>query len=338
MKKFYLGMESIRITQDYNGGTSHYNHSHGSPADYPIDLAGCDGGQSVYFAPVDMKVTAIKGVGSSVTNTIWLVSTEKVKTPTFEDVVFMSLTHWNDNAMKWKVGDIIKAGEIITWEGTDGADGNHLHCAYGRGYCDDWTENSNGSWVNKGNNKKPEEVCYIYDNFSKVLDTKGINFEHTDNLDYDENFLPPRGWYQEGDSGEEVSILDDFYAGEVLGDYFGTYTKYLTMAFQTKYKVVGGADGNIGINTYNKMIEEGLDPTTKPSSSYYKVGDSGENIAKINSFLASKVYGDYYGTFTKYGTMALQEKGKEDGVYNDKIDGCFGAKSLNTAEYYGFTY
>ena len=189
MRKFYLGMETIRITQNYNGKTSHYNHSHGSPADYPIDMAGADGGQSCYFAPVDMKVTAIKGVGSSTTNTVWLVSTEKVKTPTFEDVVFMSLTHWNDSAMKWKVGDIVRAGDIITWEGTDGASGNHLHCVYGRGYSDNWIQNSKGSWVDTGDNKKPEEVCYIYDGFSKTVDTCGINFEHTDNIDYDDDLL-----------------------------------------------------------------------------------------------------------------------------------------------------
>ena len=185
MRKFYLGMETIRITQNYDDG-GHYNHSHGSPADFPIDLAGADGGKSCFFAPVDMKVTAIKGVGTDPTNTIWLVSTEKVKTPTFIDTVFMSLTHFDDNAMKWKVGDIVPAGDIITWEGVDGGTGNHLHCSFGRGYSDNWTQNSKGSWVDTGDCKKPEEVCYIYDGFSATVDTKGINFEHTDNIEYEE--------------------------------------------------------------------------------------------------------------------------------------------------------
>lgn len=185
MRKFYLGMETIRITQNYDDG-GHYNHSHGSPADYPIDMAGADSGKSCYFTPTNMKVVAIKGVGTDPTNTIWLVSTEKVKTPTFIDTVFMSLTHFDDNAMKWKVGDIIPAGEIITWEGVDGGTGNHLHCSFGRGYSDNWKQNSNGSWVDTGDCKKPEEVCYIYDGFSATVDTKGINFEHTDNIEYEE--------------------------------------------------------------------------------------------------------------------------------------------------------
>lgn len=185
MRKFYLGMETIRITQGYNDG-NHHDHAYGNPADYPIDMAGADGGKSCFFAPVDMKVTAIKGIGSTVTNTVWLVSTEKVKTPTFVDYVYMTLTHFDDNAMKWKVGDIIPAGDIITWEGTDYKVANHLHLCLGRGYSDNWVENDKGKWVMKGDNKKPEEVAYIYDGFSKTVDTKGINFEHTDNIEYEE--------------------------------------------------------------------------------------------------------------------------------------------------------
>ena len=337
MRKFYIGMETIRITQNYNDG-GHYNHSHGNPADYPIDLAGADGGKSCYFAPVDMKVTAIKGVGTSATNTVWLVSTEKVKTPTFIDTVFMSLTHFDDNAMKWKVGDIIPAGSIITWEGTDGGTGNHLHCSYGRGYSDNWTQNSKGSWVDTGDCKRPEEVCYIYDGFSATVDTKGINFEHTDNPEYEDSFLPPRGWYQEGDQDDNVYKIDDFYASKVRGNYFGDYTKFLTMAFQDKYNVEGGIDGNIGLNTLNKMKEIGLDKSVKPSSSYYHEGDSGEDIEKIDNFLADQVKGNYYGIYTVYATKCLQTLGKEDGIYNDVIDGNFGYKTLKTAEYYGFKY
>jgi len=338
MKKFYLGMETIRITQNYNGTESHYNHSHGSPADFPIDLAGADGGQSCYFAPVPMKITAIKGVGNpKITNTVWLVSTEKVKTPTFIDTVFMSLTHFNDNAMKWKVGDVVPAGQVITWEGTSGAKANHLHCVYGRGYSDNWVCNSKGSWVDTGDCKKPEEVCYIYDKFSKTVDTKGINFQHTDNIDYND-FLPARGWYQEGDQDGNVQLIDDFYVSKVLGDYFGKYTKFLTMAFQDKYKIPGGIDGNIGTNTLNKMKEMGLDKSVKPSKTYYHEGDKGSDIAKINNFLANEVKGNYYGIFTVYGTKALQTIGKEDHIYNDVIDGNFGAKTLATAEHYGFKY
>ena len=83
MKNFTFGMKNMRITQSYNGTTSHKPHWYNSKnyADYPIDIAGIDAGREPYYATVDMKVVAIKGIGTSVTNTIWLVATEKCNTP-----------------------------------------------------------------------------------------------------------------------------------------------------------------------------------------------------------------------------------------------------------------
>lgn len=248
MRKFYLGMETIRITQGYNDG-NHRDHAYGNPADYPIDMAGADSGKSCFFAPVDMKVTAIKGVGTSATNTVWLVSTEKVKTPTFIDTVFMTLTHFDDNAMKWKVGNIIPAGDIITWEGTDYKVANHLHVCLGRGYSDNWEENNKGKWVIKGDNKKPEEVAYIYDGFSKTVDTKGINFEHTDNIEYEEP-VPPTptedypfegivkkgsqlynaegGTYNKALTDKEVTVEGELNGRyKVYGEYFRPHIVYV---------------------------------------------------------------------------------------------------------------
>lgn len=336
MRKFYLGMETIRITQNYNDG-SHYNHSHGSPADYPIDMAGADTGKSCYFSPVSMKVVAIKGIGTKVTNTVWLVSTEKVKTPTFIDYVYMTLTHFDDNAMKWKVGDVIPAGDIITWEGTDYKVANHLHCVYGRGYSDNWLENNKGKWVIKGDNKKPEEVCYIYDGFSKTVDTKGINFEHTDDINYQDSFLPERGWYQEGDQDDNVAKIDDFYVSKVRGNYFGEYTYWCVKGFQHLNGLE--EDGNIGAITLGKMKEQGLNQNVRlPKRGWYTKGDSGDDIAIIDNFFCDRVKGNYFGEYTKDCTKALQTIGKEDGIYDDAIDGCFGSKTLACAEHYGFKY
>lgn len=179
MNKFYFGMETMRITQNYNGTASHYNHSHGTPVDYPIDCAGVDGRQSAYFAPVDMKVVAIRGVGNYATNTIWLETTETVQTPTFNDIVWLTLTHWNDGSItsKFKVGDVIEAGQIICYEGTDGATANHLHVTCGRGHCNSWTENTKGSWVMSGTSLPPEDVMYINDDFTKCVDSGGLVFK-----------------------------------------------------------------------------------------------------------------------------------------------------------------
>lgn len=272
MDKFYLPMETIRITQNYNGKTSHYNHSNGTPKDYPIDMAGADGGQSCIFAPTDMEVTAIKGVGNNVTNTIWLVSTNKVKTPTFIDKVFMTITHWNDNCKtsKYKVGDIIKKGEIIGWEGTDGATANHLHVVFGRGYSNSWTQNNKGSWVIVGETKKPEEVCYIYDKFSATDDTCDIEFEHTDNDIFEEvsennqSFFDENGWFGFGDNHENIGKIAEFmyktfpaYTNKkALGCYYGKYIMASIKEFQKRTGLL--QDGNVGAMTLSKLKEYGF--------------------------------------------------------------------------------
>jgi len=152
-------------------------------------------------------------------------------------------------------------------------------------------------------------------------------------------FLPARGYFTEGDDSANVGKIDDFYAGQVLGEWFGNYTKFITMGLQDKYNIAGGIDGNIGPNTLNKMKELGLDSSVNlPSRGYFKFGDNEKDIEKINSFLASQVKGTYFGTLTKYATKCLQTIGKSDGIYNDVIDGNFGPKTLATAEHYGFKY
>ena len=169
MEYFTFGMKELRVTQNYEGTASHKPHWYKSKdfADYPIDIAGKDGGQDIYYATVNMKVVAIRGIGSSYTNTIWLVATEKCNTPIGEITPFIALTHWNDNdpyISKLKNGSIVKAGQPICMEGTDGASANHLHLVCGnadRGCGSDVILNSNGKWVSNGYCMKPEEIMYI---------------------------------------------------------------------------------------------------------------------------------------------------------------------------------
>ncbi len=169
MEYFTFGMKEMRVTQSYHGTTSHKPHWYNSKnyADYPIDLAGKDGGQDGYYATVDMKVVAIKGKGNEMTNTIWLVATEKCMTPSGEMTPFIALTHWNDNdphIAKLKDGSIVKAGEAICEEGVDGAIANHLHLVCGnadKGCGNGLIKNSNGKWVSNGYCMKPEDIMYI---------------------------------------------------------------------------------------------------------------------------------------------------------------------------------
>lgn len=177
MNYFTFPMETMNVTQTYLGTASHYPHTTGTPKDYPIDIAGIDAGQSAVFAPVDMKVTAKRGIGqSNITNTVWLVSTEKVKTIVGDTQVFMTLTHWNDSdpfMKKWNVGSVIPKGEIICGEGTDGATANHVHMVVGVGYSDNWVESTTGKWVITGDTRKPEEIMYIDPNFTTTIKNDG---------------------------------------------------------------------------------------------------------------------------------------------------------------------
>lgn len=77
-----------------------------------------------------------------------------------------------------------------------------------------------------------------------------------------------------------------------------------------------------------------------PPRGYFKPGDSGSNVEKIDAWLATwiptQVKGDYYGNFTEKNIMALQQKAKNDGIYDDEIDGYVGPKTLKAMKYYGF--
>ena len=167
-------LKNMRITCRYDEG-SHKNHNvnvKDNIVDYPIDDGGIDSGKDAIYCPCDeMRITAIRGVGnSSVTNTIWLVSTSKVVTPTFTDYVYITLTHSDDSDIRdLKIGQTFKRGEIICHEGVDGAASNHIHITCGRGESTTWKQNSNGSWVIYGNSKKPEEVFFIDRSFTNEI-------------------------------------------------------------------------------------------------------------------------------------------------------------------------
>ena len=260
MEYFTLGMETIRVTQSYTGTTSHKKHWYNSKdyADYPIDLAGAGSNQSAYFATVDMKIVAIKGQKNSMTNTIWLKSVDKVKTPSGEFRVFIALTHWNDNdsaIKKLKVGKVVKKGSIICYEGTDGATSNHLHIVCGNAdkKCGNGLiKNSNGAWVSNGYCLKPEKVFYIDKEFSKVVETKDIVFRDKPKND----FLPERGYFTKGDNGDKVEKIDGFFANKVKGNYFGDYTESVVKVYQHKNGLK--ETGNIDLDTFNKMEKEGF--------------------------------------------------------------------------------
>ena len=255
MKYFTFGMKQLRITQSYNGTTSHKLHWYNSKdySDYPIDIAGLDSGQDKYYATVDMKITAIRGIGSSYTNTIWLEALENCITPLGNNIrPFIALTHWNDKdpyIRGRKAGDIVKAGEVICIEGIDGATANHLHLVCGdanRGTGDNLIKNSNGKWVSNGYCYRPEQIMYVDSNFTNIIDTSDISFE-----------VKAIG-YEKGDSGSDIEKINDFLSKEVKGNYYGDFTEACISTYKKK-KGLSNTDGSfIDNETLDLMKKDGL--------------------------------------------------------------------------------
>lgn len=183
MAKNYLTYpcKTMRITQNYNGRTSHYPHTVGSPKDYPIDEGCKDSGREYMYCPCDRMV--VKKNYTAGTNTLWLESTEKVNfADGTSDYFTMLITHPNNDDMyNLPVGRVFIRGQAICREGMDGATANHLHISGGKGKIKGtgWTQNSKGKWVltTTGGTYKPEKLFYIDPNFTKVISKGGINFK-----------------------------------------------------------------------------------------------------------------------------------------------------------------
>lgn len=175
--------KTMKITQSYTGTTSHLPHTTVSPKDYPIDEGGKDTGRDPFYAPCKMKVRKIYGVGNRGTNTLWIESTEKVTMPNGRtDYVTIMLIHPNDSDLKrLKVRQTFKKGDIVCYEGVDGATGNHIHMAVGMGKMTGtgWTQNDNEKWVLTCTNGtiKPEDAFYIDKSFTTVINDKGLDFK-----------------------------------------------------------------------------------------------------------------------------------------------------------------
>ena len=177
---FTYPLREMKITQNYKGTTSHLPHTTGFPKDYPIDEGGKNTGKDPIYARCDLIVKRLYTAG---TNTIWVRTVDKVKLANGKtDYVVMMLIHSdNEDFAKLKVGQIIKKGSIICYEGRDGATANHIHIAVGLGDLkgNGWAQNSKGKWVlsTTGGTIKPEKCFYIDRNFTNVRSMGGIAFK-----------------------------------------------------------------------------------------------------------------------------------------------------------------
>lgn len=183
MAKNYLiyPCKIMRITQNYNGRTSHYPHTIGNVKDYPIDEACKDVNRDWLYCPCDEMV--IKRNYTAGTNTLWLESTSKVYFADGTSNYFtMLITHPNNDDMKkCPVGKVFRRGDKICREGKDGATANHLHISGGKGKFagNGWTKNNKGKYVLTctGGAYKPESLFYLDTSFTTVVSKGGINFK-----------------------------------------------------------------------------------------------------------------------------------------------------------------
>lgn len=208
----------MRITQNYNGKTSHAPHTTGNPKDYPFDEACSDTGKEGFYCPCDEVVVVKKyGVGNSGTNTLWIQSTTTAYAANGRSGTFSALiTHPDDSDLKKiKIGQKFKRNELICKEGKDGATANHLHISAGLGIITGtgWTKNSKGKWVLTvlGNTYKPEDLFYIDPDFTtKIISKGGLNFK----------LLPEEPKYQPGKyKVTKANVLRIRPSASTKGDY-----------------------------------------------------------------------------------------------------------------------
>lgn len=191
MQKAIYPTKVLKITQNYDGKTSHYSESHGKPCAYPIDENCGTTKRDYFYAPFDLVVKRIYGVGGPGTNTIWLESKEKVKMANGKSsYVTIRVTHPNDDTLKkFKVGQVYSQYERMFMEGDDGqATGFHFHievnnCQFKDLTNNGWVKNNKGAWVTSPNSMKPEDVFFIDKSFTKVVQTNGLKFTYIDGQD-----------------------------------------------------------------------------------------------------------------------------------------------------------
>lgn len=187
MQNLIYPLKNMKITQNYDGSTSHYVESHGSPCAFPIDDAGKDSDREWFYAPCDVVIKRIYGVGNTGANSIWMESKSKVKLANGkESYVTIRVTHPEDDDLKkLKVGQVKKQKEQIFREGGDGGTkryGNHAHieistCKFSELTNKGWTKNNKGAWVTSPHSIKPEQAFFVDKNFTKIIKNGGLKFK-----------------------------------------------------------------------------------------------------------------------------------------------------------------
>ena len=192
MQRLIYPTKVLNITQNYDGKYSHYDESHGKPHAYPIDENCGTTGRDYFYAPCDLVIKRIYGIGQAGTNTIWLESKNKVELANGNtSYITIRVTHPNDDTLKkYKVGQTFKQKDRMFLEGNDGhATGYHFHievntCKFTELDGNGWKQNNKGVWVTSPKSIKPEEAFYIDKSFTKVQGAAGLKFKALPEVEY----------------------------------------------------------------------------------------------------------------------------------------------------------
>ena len=187
MQSLIYPCKVMNITQTYMGEYSHINSYKGTPRSYPIDDI-VDNKNKYFYAPCDVVVKRIYGVGNNGTNTIWLESVEKVLLANNKKTyITIMIVHPNDQELlKFKVGDVIKQYTKMFAKGDDGnTTGKHFHLEVATTKFNSlknngWVKNNKGAWVISNNSIKPENAFLIDSSFTKIINKQGLVFKNID--------------------------------------------------------------------------------------------------------------------------------------------------------------
>ena len=102
-------------------------------------------------------------------------------------------------------------------------------------------------------------------------------------------------------------------------------------------------NGKNPINPADYVFSNKPLPMIKIPDKYYRKGDVGEAVSKIDDYLFqlynnSRVLGIYYGNYTVKYIKQFQKEAKKKGIYDDKADGVCGPKTLKAMRECGFEY
>lgn len=238
MQRLIYPTKTMNITQSYDGAYSHKAESSGKPCAYPIDENCGSSDRDYFYAPCDLIVKRVYGVGQVGTNTIWLESKNKVELANGKSsYVTIRVTHPNDDTLKkFKVGQEFKQKDKMFLEGNDGhATGYHFHievnnCKFKELDGNGWVKNNKGAWVTSPKSMKPEQAFYVDKKFTKVKGNAGLKFKNLPEVKYYPKF-----------TGKSKSLVD---ALKEMG---------IDSSFTNRYKIakVNGIKLYIGTSSQN---------------------------------------------------------------------------------------